>query len=358
MQIIHAVRQMRRFDYSFLLRGSVSFEVAYDVAGLCFQIGRYGSEASSLRKEHQKDFEKLKPSARIDSVRSSNALEGIETDEERLVSIVNGDVRPSNPEEQAIAGYRDALDYIRDNRDSLDISEKTVLELHSILMSYTGEEGGHYRDSDSLGDGSEYLGCMPVPASETAASMDQLMLAYRDALSDSRVCNLLLIPCFVLDFLCIHPFPDGNGRLSRLLTLLLMDRDGIEFWRYASFEARIDADREGYGRAVRESSDGWQDGMNDYVPFIANFLRTVCLCCRDLSSAFATVDGKRASKTNRIEAVVLGEDAPITKREICRRLPDVSVSTVESVLAKMVKDGRIELTGRGRDAAYRRAEDY
>lgn len=194
----------------------------------------------------------------------------------------------------------------------------------------------------------------PVPAEETKAAMEQLCLAYMEACSDSNINTLLLIPCIILDFLCIHPFKDGNGRMSKLLSLLLLYKNGFDVGKYISFEEQINKNKGWYYQSLRESSDNWHDSKNNYFPFMQNFLSILYECYQELDKRFAVVNSNKITKSSRIENTVLNSLLPISKAEICRLLPDISPTTVEAVLGKMVKSGIITTVGNGRGTKYLR----
>ena len=162
----------------------------------------------------------------------------------------------------------------------------------------------------------------------------------------------MLIPCVILDFLCIHPFSDGNGRMSRLLTSLLLYQAGFDAGRYISFEERINKNKGYYYEALRESSIGWHENENDYFFFVENFLVTLFDCYKELDRRFATVNGKKINKASRIEATVLNSILPISKKEISDILPDASVTTIEAVLSKMLKANEIMKVGEGKNTKY------
>ena len=182
--------------------------------------------------------------------------------------------------------------------------------------------------------------------------MEQFELAYMEARNNANINQLLLIPCVVLDFLCIHPFRDGNGRMSRLLSLLLLYKNGYDAGKYVSFEEQINNYKAYYYEALRESSVGWHENRNSYIPFIENFLSTLYMCYKELDKRFAVIHGKKITKTARIEATVLNSLVPISKADICSVLPDVSPTTVEAVLSKMVRNGQIKKIGRSRMTRY------
>ena len=195
----------------------------------------------------------------------------------------------------------------------------------------------------------------PVKPSDVPEHMEQMLLAYYDARQDSEISPLLLIPCFILDFLCIHPLRDGNGRMSRLLSLLLLYKNGYDAGKYVSFEEQINNYKSFYYEALEQSSVGWTDNQNSYFPFIENFLSTLYMCYKELDKRFAVVHGRKITKKARIEATVLNSLTPLSKAEICQILPDVSPTTVEAVLGSMVKNGIIKRIGSARASRYIKA---
>jgi Fic family protein len=192
----------------------------------------------------------------------------------------------------------------------------------------------------------------PTPAGETPAAMEQLILAFVDARSSYGVNRLLLIPCFIFDFLCIHPFADGNGRMSRLLSLLLLYKNDFDAGKYISFEEQINNGKRDYYEALRMSSEGWHENTGSYFPFIEYFVSTLQYCYKELDKRFAVVRAGKVKKKERIEATVLNSLLPISKQEICYILPDVSPTTVEAALATMVRNGIAEKIGAGKSTKY------
>ena len=218
---------------------------------------------------------------------------------------------------------------------------------------------GAYKTEDNviaerMSDGRRVVRFVPTNAADTPAEMQQLTLAYQDARDDAAINKLLLIPCVILDFLCIHPFRDGNGRLSRLLTLLLLYRNGFDAGKYVSFEGVINSKKNEYYESLRESSEGWKEGSPRYFPFLVNFLLTLYGCYSDLDRRFASVSVKRLPKHIRIEQTLLNSFTPLSKSDICHLLPDVSPTTVEAVLGKLVAKGDIRKIGMGRGVKYLR----
>lgn len=347
---------MHKFDYSFLNNGLLPSQLVNVTASISSL-----KTASQFRKhDYQKVFTELEKIAKIQSVKSSNEIEGIITTDERIVQIVQQNSAPLNHNEQEILGYRDALNIIHTGHHNIQFNENTVLSLHRTMLSATDYNfGGQYKNDDNVileidGQGNKKVRFAPVPASETKTAMEQLFLAFMEASSDSNINTLLLIPCVILDFLCIHPFRDGNGRMSRLLSLLLLYKNGFDVGKYISFEEQINKNKGWYYQTLKESSEHWHDSTNNYFPFMQNFLTTLYECYQELDKRFAVVNSNKITKTTRIENTVLNSLLPISKADICKLLPDISPTTVEAVLGKMVKSGIITTIGNGRGTKYLR----
>ena len=348
---------MRKFDYSFLNNGLLPASLV----NLTSNIAALKTMAGVRRNEYAQIFTELEAVAKVQSVKSSNAIEGIVTSDDRIAAIVNQNSAPLNHNEAEIAGYRDALNEIHLDHAYIDFRRSDILRLHEMLMRYAGyESGGQYKTDDNVileidADGNRRVRFRPTPARETPKAMEQLEFAYLDARGDANINQLLLIPCVILDFLCIHPFRDGNGRMSRLLSLLLLYKNGFDAGKYVSFEEQINHSKAYYYEALRQSSIGWETGENSYFPFIENFLSTLYLCYKELDRRFAVVHGKRITKKARIEATVLNSLTPLSKADICKILPDVSPTTVEAVLGAMIRTGSIRRIGAGRATRYVKA---
>ena len=347
---------MHKFDYSFLNNGLLPSQIVNVTASISSL-----KTASQFRKnDYQKVFTELEKIARIQSVKSSNEIEGIVTTDERIIQIVQQNSAPLNHNEQEILGYRDALNIIHTGHQNIQFNENTVLSLHRTMLSAADYDfGGQYKNDDNVileidGQGNKKVRFAPVSASETKTAMEQLFLAFMEASSDSNINTLLLIPCVILDFLCIHPFRDGNGRMSRLLSLLLLYKNGFDVGKYISFEEQINKNKGWYYQTLKESSENWHDSKNNYFPFMQNFLMTLYECYQELDKRFAVVNSNKITKTARIENTVLNSLLPISKADICKLLPDISPTTVEAVLGKMIKSGIITMIGNGRGTKYLR----
>ena len=345
---------MRKFDYSFLSEGLLPanlVNITSELYSLRTMNGVRQSDYNSI-------FTELEAVARVQSVKSSNAIEGIVTSDERITEIVNQSSAPLNHNEAEIAGYRDALNIIHTNYDNLDFRQRDILAIHNTMLSVAGYEyGGQYKTFDNIitetdAAGNRSVRFRPTSAQETSVAMEQLELAYLDARSNSEINPLLLIPCVILDFLCIHPFRDGNGRMSRLLSLLLLYKTGFDVGKYISFEEQINNYKALYYDALKQSSDGWHENHNDYMPFVKNFLSMLYMCYKELDKRFAVIGDQKITKKARIEATVLNSLIPISKAEICQILPDVSPTTIEAVLGDMVRKGQIKRIGASRATRY------
>lgn len=345
---------MHKFDYSFLDEGMLPAEMV----NLTASIAAFDAISSVRKDDNQSIYTELEKIARVQSVKGSNAIEGIITTDARIKEIVDGNSAPLNHSECEIAGYRDALDEIHKNHQSMSFSENIILHMHHMMTNLAGYElSGKYKEEDNLilqvdENGRRKVRFTPVPANETNEAMEQLTLAYIDARDNPKINRLLLIPCVILDFLCIHPFSDGNGRISRLLSILLLYKSGYDVCKYVSFEEQINISKDFYYEALHDSSQGWHENENSYFEFMKNFLSTLYRCYKELDKRFSTVNGKKIPKSERIEQTVLNSVLPVSKSEICELLIDVSPTTVEAVLGKMVKEGSVKKIGQARATKY------
>ncbi len=345
---------MHIFNYDFLQ----DMFLPSQVVTLASNIARLRQLATERQKRNEAIFHSLEGIAVLESVKSSNAIEGLVTTDARLKEIVNGNTAPLNHTEAEIAGYRDVLGEIHLNWNSYDFTEGNIKMFYAQMMHHVApDSAGDYKKEDNviaekMSDGRRVVRFTPVSAAETPEAMTQLTLAYQEARDNAGINNLLLIPCVILDFLCIHPFPDGNGRLSRLLSLLLLYRNGYDAGKFISFEERINSRKAEYYQALLESSADWHENACRYLPFMLNFIMTLYSCYEELDKRFAVVNSKRITKMGRIEATVLNSLTPLSKGDVCRILPDVSPTTVEAVLGAMVRDRKVRMIGSGRGTKY------
>ena len=345
---------MRRYDYSFLKN-----QIPGNIVGLTDIITDLKSKEEFRKLQYSETFESLRKKAVIESVKGSNAIEGIVTTDDRIRDIVNGSA-PVTHDEQEISGYKDALNIIHTNHENMDIDEEVIRMFHRLIEEGTNaSNAGEYKKTTNFimeygPDGSRRVRFKPISPGKVSENMEQLIFAYYDARQDSDISPLLLIPCFILDFLCIHPFTDGNGRVSRLLTVLLLYLSGYDIVRYISYEGQINKYKAGYYDALEQASTGWHDNKNDYVPVIINFLQIIYRCFKDLDEAFMDISLKKAKKSERIESILLGAIVPISKQDIAEKVPDISVKTIELVLSKMLKENKIKKIGTYKEARYMR----
>lgn len=343
---------MHKYDYSFL-----KDKLSSNLVGACNLIVELNAKENIRKLQYEDSFKALKNKAVIESVKASNAIEGIITTDARIKNIVNG-AKPLNHNEQEIYGYKDALNIIHKNYKKIEFDENLILSLHKTMEKETGsKDAGKYKTKDNLiieydTDGNRNIRFTPVKAKETKKAMQQLMLAYYDARQDSNIIDLFLIPCVIVDFLCVHPFFDGNGRISRLLTVLLLYQSGYDIGRYISIEKQIDKYKDNYYDALKESSKLWHENKNNYEPFILFFLQIIYRCYKDLDDSFMELSLKKAKKSERIEYILKESIVPISKLEISNKLPDVSIKTIESTLSKLLKEKKIKKIGSYKDARY------
>jgi len=339
---------MRKYDYTFLKN-----DIPNNIVRLTNIVFDLNARESFRKINNQETFESLRKKAVIESVKGSNAIEGIITTENRLKELINGD-KPVSHDEKEILGYKNALNYIYENNNEIDINEETIMYLHSCLTNVNTykEKDNYIMEYDSVGN--RRIRFTPVKANEVKESINQLLLAFYDARQDEEIIPLLLIPCFILDFLCIHPFNDGNGRVSRLLTLMLLNSFGYDVVRFISFEAYINKHKDAYYEALEKSSINWHDNKNDYVPFIVNFLQTLYGCYKQLDETFMDISLGKVKKHTRIENILLNSIVPISKQDIKDKLPDVNIKTIELTLSKMLKEEKIIKIGTFKDARYKK----
>ena len=348
---------MHAYDYSFLKN-----KVPGNIVGLSGVIADLKSREEFRKLQYKDTFESLRQKAVIESVKGSNAIEGIVTTDDRIRAIVGGSV-PVTHDEMEISGYKDALNLIHTAHEDLDITQDLIMLFHRMIEEQTAPtEAGRYKNTDNYimeygSDGSRHIRFKPVAAKNVSRDMEQMLLAYYDARQDSEISPILLIPCLILDFLCIHPFLDGNGRVSRLLTVLLLYLSGYDIVRYISYEGQINKYKAEYYEALKASSVSWHENENDYVPFIINFMQILYRCFKELDEAFTDVSLKKAKKSERVECILLGAIVPISKQDIIQKLPDISVKTVELVLGRMLKEKKIKKIGTYKDARYMRNDD-
>lgn len=329
-----------------------------EVVSLLTQIHEYKGEQSMLTEAKADALTQLLEMAKIQSTEASNRIEGIYTSYDRLKSLVFNKTTPHTRNEQEMAGYRDVLATIHENHDFIPVKPSIILQLHRNLYKFSGKGiGGSYKTSDNViaeddSEGKQFVGFQPVPAWEAPAAIDELCTAFDEITSQTNADPLLIIPMFILDFLCIHPFNEGNGRMSRLLTLLLLYRAGYTVGKYISIEKIIEQTKGTYYEALQRSSTNWHEEKNDYIPFVQYTLGIVVAAYREFSTRVASLAIGNMSKPERVQKIIKDTFGKITKTEIMERCPDISQITVQRALNDMQKNGEIIKIGGGRYTSY------
>ena len=346
---------MRAFNYSKYREQKWDSEVL----GLVAAIYKEAGKQELYLKQRPEELEKLVEIAKIQSTESSNAIEGIVTTDTRIRQLVAEKTAPRNRSEQEIAGYRDALSVIHESFDAIPVTRNYILQLHKILYSHTNNPlAGQTKNvqnyiSATYPDGHAEILFTPLPPFETPDALDRICEEYDRVIGNLELEPLIAIPVFIHDFLCIHPFNDGNGRMSRLLTTLLLYRSGFQVGRYVSLEAKIAKDKDLYYEALGASQHGWHTGDDDAVPFIKYLLGTILAAYRDFGDRFALVEQKRSA----LETVRLATQQKLgrfTKQDVRDLCPALSLSSVEGALRRLVANGELRREGKGKNTKYLR----
>lgn len=347
---------MHKFNYSFIKDKTITS----DLFSLSNIISDLKTKTESRKKDNEKLFSKLETIAIKESVEGSNAIEGIFTAEKRIKEIVEDNSQPLTHNEEEIAGYHDAIKFIKENYEYLNFDEKTVKEIHRLLVSrHIGyDKGGQYKKSDNViaeknADGSiKRVIFNPVSPGLINDVMRDFFLAYQVARDDYNIPSLLLIPCVIVDFLSIHPFSDGNGRVSRLLTLLLLYKEGYDIGKYISFENQINEYRGDYYDSLERSQNKWYENENTYYPFIQFTFQILYQCYKEMNKRFIATKSGKQKKNERIESVILDSIVPISKSDIHKLLPDISVTTIELTISNLLAEKKIYKIGTFKNAKY------
>ncbi|MBI4774227.1 MAG: Fic family protein [Deltaproteobacteria bacterium] len=321
-------------------------------------LGEYLGKEALFRQQTPQVLESLRQVAIIQSTESSNRIEGIEAPVDRIKKLVEHKTTPKNRPEQEIAGYRDALATIHANHANMPFTVGIVLQLHRDLYQFVAQQGGRWKMTDNeisetLADGTKITRFRPTPAHRTPEAMERLHTRFRDEWNEGLIDPLLLIPAYVLDFLCIHPFTDGNGRMARLLTLLLLYRAGFEVGRYVSLEHLIENQRVGYYDALYKSSQGWHGGVHTLLPWWEYFLGVMLLgAYREFERRTGELTTARGAKTEMVIAAIRKLPAGFRYADLAQACPNVSRPTIKRVLARLREEGAVECVKSGRDAVW------
>lgn len=329
-----------------------------EIVSMLTQIHEYKGDQTLLIEAKSDTLTGLMEIAKIQSTEASNRIEGIYTSDERLRALVRDKTRPKSRDEQEIAGYRDVLNTIHESYEHIPPKPSIILQLHRDLYKFEGYDvGGKYKTGDNIIEeedeqGNKFVRFKPVPAWETPDAVDNLCKAFDVVLSAGQIDPLLLIPMFILDFLCVHPFNDGNGRMSRLLTLLLLYRSGYIVGKYISIEKLIETTKDSYYDCLQKSSVMWHENENDYEPFVKYMLGVILAAYREFTSRVNLLTTVGLTKPDRIRAFIKETLGTVTKSQILERFPDISQTTIQRTLNDLVQSGEIIKIGGGRYTKY------
>ena len=336
----------------------------YKIMNLVSAIHGYKGKQELFIEAKPDILEAMLDIAKVQSTGASNRIEGIKTSNKRLDEIVKQEAKPLNRPEQEIAGYREVLSIIHENYEYMMPGTNVILQMHRDLYLYSSSGlGGKFKNSENVitetnDKGEKRVRFQPLSAFETPSAIESLTDTFVEAIRQGKYDPLILIPMFVLDFLCIHPFNDGNGRISRLLTLLLLYRSGYTVGKYISIETIIEKTKETYYETLQESSTSWHQENNDYVPFVTYYLEVILSAYKEFSERVDFAPNSTISKPERIRRLFDRTLEKLSKRVILERCPDISESTVEVTLASLLKENYIIKIGAGKNTAYIRNTDY
>lgn len=346
---------MRTFNYSEIKNQKWDSEIL----GLVAAIYKEAGKQELYLKQRPEELEKLVEIAKIQSTEASNAIEGIVTTNTRIRQLVEDRTTPKNRDEQEIAGYRDVLNVIHDSFDIIPASQNYILQLHKILYNHMNNPmAGKTKSvqnyiSASYPDGHVETLFTPLSPFETPEALDKICEEYNRVIGNFEVEPLIAIPIFIHDFLCIHPFNDGNGRMSRLLTTLLLYKNGFYVGKYISLESKIAKNKDLYYDALRQSQYGWHEGKEDVIPFIKYLLSTILSAYKDFEDRFALIEVKLPA-IEMVRQATMNKIGRFTKQDIHELCPSLSISSIERALRKLVDSEELKKEGAGKNTCYYR----
>ena len=346
---------MRDFHYTAIREQKWDSEIL----GLIAAIYKEAGKQEMYLKQRPEELEKLVEIAKVQSTEASNAIEGIVTTSTRIRQLVEEKTAPRNRDEQEIAGYRDALNIIHENFDAIPITRNYILQLHKVLYSHMNNPmAGQTKSvqnyiSATDPDGHTETLFTPLAPFETPEALDRICDEYNRVIGNMEAEPLIVIPIFIHDFLCIHPFNDGNGRMSRLLTTLLLYRNGFYVGKYISLEAKIAKNKDLYYAALRQAQEGWHEGTEDAVPFIKYLLGIILSAYRDFEERFSLVEQKKPA-LETVRQATMNKIGRFSKQDIRELCPALSVSSIEGALRKLVASGELKREGNGKNTCYYR----
>lgn len=344
---------MRTFDYSKLTNCTLDTEILSYIA----KIHEYKGRQELFVRQKKDKLESLVEIAKIQSTESSNKIEGIVSTNTRIKQLVQDKTTPRNRDEKEIMGYRDVLNIIHENYEFIPITPNYILQLHKYLYQYENPDfGGKFKNTQNyivanLSNGESRTIFTPLSPVETPVAVQELCETFDRAMNLGEIEPLLLIINFIKDFLCIHPFNDGNGRMSRLLTTLLLYRSGFVVCKYISLEKKIENTKDNYYDVLEQSSENWIEGKNDNVPFVKYLLGIILSAYRDFEERLNFIDDKLSSK-EIVEKAISGRIGKFTKSDIQEACPSFARQTIEKALKQLCDSGKIEKKGSGSKTYY------
>ena len=346
---------MRKFNYSDISKKKWDSEILSYIAAIYKEAGKQ----ELYLKQRPEELEKLVEIAKIQSTEASNAIEGIVTTNSRIKQLVEEKTTPKNRAEEEIAGYRDVLNIIHESFDAIPLTQNFILQLHKIMYNHLNNPmAGRTKNvqnyvSATYPDGKVEVLFTPLDPFDTPEALDRICEEYNRVIGNNELEPLIAIPVFIHDFLCIHPFNDGNGRMSRLLTTLLLYRNGFYVGKYISLEAKIAKHKDLYYDALGASQHGWIEGNDDPVPFIKYLLSTILAAYKDFEDRFKIVE-KKLPAIDMVRKAINEKIGWFTKQDIRELCPSLSISSTEGSLRKLVELGEIRREGNGKDNKYAR----
>ena len=328
-----------------------------DILGYIAAIYKAAGKQEQYLKQRPEELEKLVEIAKIQSTAASNAIEGILTTSARIKQLVKEKATPRNRDEQEIAGYRDVLNIIHESFDAIPLSRNYILQLHKIMYSHMNNPiAGQTKNvqnyiSATYPNGHTEILFTPLAPYETSEALDRICEEYNKVIGNFELEPLIAIPIFIHDFLCIHPFNDGNGRMSRLLTTLLLYRSGFSVGKYISLEAKIEKNKDLYYDALYRSQDGWHEGTEDAIPFVKYILSIILAAYKDFEDRFSIVEEKLPA-IDMVRKATLNKIGRFTKQDIRELCPSLSVSSIEGALRKLSSNGEPKREGVGKSTNY------
>ena len=322
------------------------------------RIGEYQGKQVLYAERLPEVLRTMRRVAQVESAESSNRIEGIEAPRRRIQGLVIEGTAPQNRSEQEIAGYRDALALVHEAAADMDVTTNVIKQLHTIMYRYLPQPGGHWKMADNAIVERDATGALrvrfkPVPAVATPQAMEDLASGWRRAMQAEERPGLVVAPLVVLDFLCIHPFTDGNGRVSRLLTLLLLYRLGRQVGRYISLERITEESKETYYEALEHSSRGWHEGRHDPHPWLNYFWGILLRAYTEFTERVGGLNSGGGAKAALVREAVGRMVGPFALADLETQCPGVSLPTIKRELAAMRDEGLVLLEGRGRGARWR-----